>query len=255
MIAPHVGRADEQLVPVKTRVTATSNNEHATLVTDGDPNTAWCQIDEGGHLLLTLKKVIHRAHVVVHFDESASFEIEGSGTEVHSGKADQGGDVAVDLYGDLTWIRIQPHAAGTHGNVCVRDVELHEWTPVAKPVSTKKPVTVRAGAQEIVTNDALSRAPDMVRALRLGLEDCDVATMKAWVSYPLHADDTTYDSAAAEREACLHGDAQAVAPTIADLNAALSNMTASGDQITLAIGDRVWRLRWRKGQWWLTGVE
>jgi hypothetical protein len=215
----------------------------------GDARTPWCQQGGGkGSFEEVLDQSVAHARIVVRYDgQHLRVSVNGKMRWFVSPH-----QVTFDA-DDVQWISVTPVDKGV--DVCVSNVEIWSVGPEqAAPVkSAAKHVEAR---REVVTNDALSKAPDMLRALRLGLEDCDVATMKAWVSYPLRADDgTLYENAAAQEKACLRGDATAIAPTVADVDAAIAKLTTSGDQITLAIGDRVWRLRWRKGQWWLTGVE
>jgi hypothetical protein len=262
MFVPHVGHAADHPVPLEVSVAATEDEEHVKLVVDDSDATAWCQKNGRGTLFVDLSRgrVAH-ARVVLHYSgaKKVLMVVQKAAKEI---EIDHPSPVSIEVEGHIDWVGITLEQ--NEGEIaCVSEVQIYELKgpaaeskvePKAQP--SKKPVTLaKSTTKDIVTNDALARAPDEIRALRLGLEDCDLATMKAWVIYPLHADGTIYESAAAQRKACLHGDALAVAPTAADLDAALANMSASGDLLTLSIGDRTWRLRWRKGQWWLTGVE
>jgi hypothetical protein len=253
MFVAHVGHAHaDERVPAKIHLTGRADDLTVSRAADGDLRTSWCQDNADGALLITLVTSVQRAYVVVHFDEAKALEISipTSAKPIWIFDASPAG---FDVDGPLDWIRIDPVPRGKLG-VCVQEIEVYplgpneEWSP---PKKRAVPRTIPT----VATNDALDRASDEIRALRLGLEDCDLGAMKAWVRYPLESDGVVYETASDEREACLRGEAQAVAPTIVDLNAALSKMTASGDEITLAIRDHLWRLRWRKGQWWLTGVE
>ncbi len=255
----------------------------------------WCQDDSYGGITIVAAGATDSVWIVVHHDEDVrQLELRVHGRELH--EPAWGRETLVDLHADgvddATSITITPIAAGM---ACLQDVEIFtdsdtsertraiaemrqdedakatkathaRWLAIlASPQTPSVPsrrVAARAApaphriVTDAVTTDALARAPDAIRALRLGLEDCDVDALSAWVTYPLRAGDVTYGDAAAHHDACTRGDATAIAPSAAVVTDALSKLRSDEiGQIALPVGAATWRFAWRKGQWWLASID
>jgi hypothetical protein len=122
-------------------------------------------------------------------------------------------------------------------------------------VSAANPIALaKRTSRDAVTKDALAQASDAIRALRLGLTDCDEDTMSYWVSFPLTVGDAKFDGVSALHNACAEGAVHV--PDVDVLDAALAKAACDGDGVlALPLGDATWRFVWRKKQWWLASIE
>ncbi len=124
------------------------------------------------------------------------------------------------------------------------------------PAPKRQPTPLRRAPVDAPTSDEIAKAPDALRALRLGLEDCDAETLAGWIEFPLTVGDATYDDASQLAHACADGDAKALQPTTAALTQDLTKLAPdTTGALTLPIATSTWSLVWRKGQWWLSGIE
>jgi hypothetical protein len=155
--------------------------------------------------------------------------------------------VATNLAQAITKNSLQ-HATAASATASARSVNQ------AHPINRAHPV-VHAESATSLTSEELAKAPDAIRALGLGLEDCDADTMSLWIAFPLDVGDATYDDAPALARACAHGDVafQQSTQAIADGIAKLTSDTTGA--LLLPLGAASWRWVWRKGQWWLAAVE
>ncbi len=106
----------------------------------------------------------------------------------------------------------------------------------------------------VITDAALTHAPDDLRALRLALSDCDAESLALWMQFPVTVDGASVADATAAAAACHSG----AIPTVdaGTLTTALAHLEVdAAGALRVPLGATAWRFAWRADQWWLTAVD